>query len=151
MIFYLDSLTESGAKRAGYERPKPASGPSGSDGELPRGCLYDYFLYENAYIPMLGSVDPGYEWAKTDSQTLKLANWPTTVFIQGDEDFDVDADVTVEAARSLGPEKARLIMAKGQPHLFEARCFLEDGGVEMDAIRCAVKELDEAISQVHKR
>ncbi|KAI1123411.1 alpha/beta-hydrolase [Nemania abortiva] len=145
MIFYPGSLTESGAKNAGFKRPKPACSPSGGDGGISRGCLYDYYVYENAFLPMLESVDLGYEWAKYDPQSQKLADWPPTVFIHGNSDPDVDVDVPITAAGCLGSEKAKLIMAEGQEHLFEAACFLEDEGVGMDAVRRAIKELDKAL------
>ncbi|KAJ8125803.1 hypothetical protein O1611_g7834 [Lasiodiplodia mahajangana] len=150
MIFYLDSLTESGIKRAGYERPKPTHRPSDGDGGISRGCLYDYYVYENAFLPMLEPLDKGYEWAQSDPQCQKLAHWPITIFIHGNSDPDVDIDVSIQAARSLGPEKAKIIIAEGQEHLFEAASFLEDEGVGMDAVREAVKELDEALSRVYK-
>lgn len=95
---------------------------------------------------MLDAWDPGYEWAVTDPHGLKLAQWPTTILIQGDSDPDVDMDVTVQTAKNLGPEKAKLFIAEGQSHLFEAASFLEDEGVGMDAVRCAIKELDNALS-----
>ncbi|KAI0474834.1 alpha/beta-hydrolase [Xylaria cf. heliscus] len=145
MVFYPDSLTETGAKKAGYERPNPTPGPSDGNDGLARGCLYDYFVYENAFVPMLDAWDPGYEWAATHPQGTKLAQWPTTILIQGDNDPDVDMDVTVQTAKTLGPEKAKLFIAEGQSHLFEAASFLEDSGLGMDAVRRAIKELDNAL------
>ncbi|KAI0107819.1 alpha/beta-hydrolase [Nemania sp. FL0031] len=150
MVFYLDSLTKSGTKRSGYERPKTTHSPSDSESEVSRGCLYDYYVYENAFLPMLGPLDKGYEWAQSDLNAQKLAHWPPTIFIHGDSDPDVDIDVPIQAARNLGPEKAKFIIAKGQEHLFEAASFLEDEGVGMEAVRHAVKELDKALSEVHK-
>ncbi|GAW11795.1 hypothetical protein ANO14919_011470 [Xylariales sp. No.14919] len=143
MIFSPDSLTKSGGRNTGYQHPKPRPIP-------PSGNLYRYFLSKNAYIPMLGSVDPGFEWAESDSQRLRLANWPITIFIHGNKDVDVGIDVIIEVVRNLGPEKAKLMIAEGQTHLFEATCFLEDKGVAMDTVKCAMKELDEAVSRAQK-
>ncbi|KAI0454928.1 alpha/beta-hydrolase [Xylaria acuta] len=148
-IFYPDSLTETGAKKAGYERPSPTARPSDGNDGLSRGCLYDYFVHENTFVPMLDSYDPGYEWATTHPEGSKFAQWPTTILIQGDSDPDVDADVAIQTAKNLGPKKARLFIAKGQSHLFEAASFLEDKGLGMDAVRLAIKELDNTLSQVY--
>jgi len=154
MIFHPDSLVltaESGGvvakKKPGYLRPQAPSENEevGGGDDVPRGCLYDYFLYENAFPAMLESVDPGFEWA-TDPQSPKLAKWPTTILIHGDADPDVDVDVSVRTARSLGPEKARLFLAEGQPHLFEGAHFLKDEGAAMDVVRSAIRALDEAVA-----
>ncbi|KAJ2970464.1 hypothetical protein NUW58_g9689 [Xylaria curta] len=144
-VFYLESLTKCGAKKANYERPKSVSEPPSAGDGITRGGLYEYFVHENAYPPMLDSLDPGYEWAIADPECTKLADWPTTIFIHGDSDPAVDIDVAIQAATSLGPKKASLFVAKGQAHLFEATCFLEDEGVGMDAVRHAVKALDGAL------
>lgn len=61
-------------------------------------------------------------------------------------DTDVDKDVCLSAANSLG-EKARMFMAKGQPHMFEATCFVEDEAHGMDVVRDAIKELKNIVSQ----
>ncbi|GAW25876.1 putative endomembrane protein 70-like protein [Rosellinia necatrix] len=149
-IFDPASLTESGTKRLTYERPEPAQNILEYDAKNPRKGLYSYLMYKNAFVPLLESIDLGYEWAKTNPQGSKLAQWPATVFIQGDNDHDVNADVTIQVARDLGQGKARLIIAEGQGHLFEATSFLKDTGVGMDAVRRAIKELDEVLSHHHK-
>jgi hypothetical protein len=168
MIFYPDSLSltaaESGSivakKKPGYVRPQAMTAPSENEGDddgVSRDCLYDYFVYENAFPAMLESVDPGFEWARAETEAetdpaqrtanpKKLAKWPATILIQGDLDADVDVDVSAATARNLGPEKARLFLAEGEPHLFEATRFLEDEGAAMDVVRSAVRALDEAVA-----
>ena len=146
MVFSPGMITSTGAKKPDYVRPKPSPEDS-PEGELSRGCLYDYFLYKNEFPSLVGSVDPGFECARQDSDSEKLSTWPKTVFIQGDADTDVDMDVTVHAAECLGSEKAELCIAKGQPHLFEATQFIEDQGDAMDVVRSAVHELDLVVAE----
>lgn len=150
MVFYPDSLTKSGGKKVGYERPKLALSPEDCDDRYSCRGLYNSF-YRNVYGPILEVIDTGYEWAGPDSGATKLAQWPATIFIQGDKDLGLDINVTIDVVSHLGPNKAKLIIAEGQNHLFEAIHFLEDEGVGMDAVRQAVQLLDEAIlSQAHK-
>lgn len=145
--FALEMLLPSGEKNSDYEPPAPAvSSSEDASVKYPRGCLYDYYLYNNGFLEMVGGVDPGFEWAKKESEGERLKNWPTTVFIQGDSDPDVAPGVTTETVGYLGPDKAKLHMAVGEDHLFEQLSFLEDEGPSMDVVRDALKSLDAAVS-----
>ena len=148
-VFYLERLLPSGAKNPDFEEPKQVLGMDPSQ-DPNRGLLYDYFLYLNAYEPLVSSVDPGYEWASNGSQVSRLAEWPVTVLIQGDADDDVKMDVCADTARWLGEEKGRLYVAKGQPHLFEMAKFLEDRTPGMEAVRQALHALDAAVAAARK-
>jgi pimeloyl-ACP methyl ester carboxylesterase len=140
--FNLNQLLPSGSKNPAYaalQRPSDVTPSSKWD----RGALYDYYLYRDAFVDLTGDVDPGFEWVKGNPE--KLASWPPTSFIQGTDDDDVSMDVTRYAAESLGPTKAKLYLAEGQGHLFEATFFLEDDKLGMDAVRQAVACLDQAL------
>jgi hypothetical protein len=142
-VFCVDKLLPDGAKNPNYKTPAAGSGQS--EDELPRGCLYDYYLYKNAYVDLVGDVDPGFDWAKTDSGMNRKAVWPDTVIIQGTGDDDVDLRVSTHMADCLGEEKVKLCLADGQGHLFESRRFLEDSAPGMDAVRAAVDHLERII------
>lgn len=141
-IFYVDMLQPSSSKNPQFQAPpKP---PNTRDPS--RGLLYDYYVYENQYVPLIGSVDPGFDWAEDPAQASRLARWPVTVFIQGDEDDDVNIDVCASVAKRLGDKKAKFCVAKGQGHLFEGTMFIEDDLPGMDAVRQAIDELDKAVA-----
>lgn len=144
-VFELDMLLPSGAKNLHFqESAQPASDVSGQDPN--RGILYDYYLYDNAYVSLVGGVDAGFDWAKDAASSPKLEEWPVTVFIQGDADVDVDKDVCASVAQLLGDKKGRWCIAVGQGHLFEKASFIEDEGPGMDVVRQAVDELDRAVA-----
>ncbi|KAJ5370173.1 Endomembrane protein 70-like protein [Penicillium cataractarum] len=138
-------LRSSAAKNPEYvHAERPAEIPATHKEIEIRDTLYDYFLYQNAIEGIVGDVDPGFDWALEKGQKWKA--WPVTIYIQGDADVDVDKDVCVSAASKLG-EKARFFMADGQPHLFEARSFLEEESPAMDVVRAAIAELKRVVSQ----
>jgi hypothetical protein len=142
-VFHLDMLLPSGAKNPGFEASSQL--PFDRQCQDPnRGLLYDYFLHGNDFLAFVDSVDAGFSWA-TDATNSKLDDWPSTIFIQGDNDEDVDKDVCISVAKSLGP-KAKLIIAQGQGHLFEGRSFIEDKTPGMDAIRLAIRALEDALT-----
>lgn len=138
-------MLPSGSKNPSFARPKEAPAEF-VHGNPNRVVLYDYYLYENMYVPLVGDVDPGFEWAKTEAGRAKLATWPTTILIQGDRDDDVKIDVCSHVAECLG-SKAKFCLSKGQEHLFEAGSFIEDEGPGMDTVRQAVGKLDDAVSK----
>lgn len=141
-VFDLGMLLPSGSENPHFQATaKPASGQDPN-----RGLLYDYFLYDNTFVPLVGSVDPGFDWAQDAAQSSKLAEWPVTVFIQGDDDDDVAMDVCASVAKRLGGKKGRLCIAKGRGHLFEGARFVDDEAPGMDAVRRAVDELDQAVA-----
>ncbi|KAK3323121.1 Alpha/Beta hydrolase protein [Cercophora scortea] len=150
-IFYVDSLLPDGSKNPDFSSAGRQPPPN-NDQDQNRGLLYDYWLYENAFITMVDSVDLGFDWAADEHQKTKLKEWPVTIFIQGSSDLDVSPDVCADVASALGPEKAIYCEAPGQDHLFEAHKFLEDHLIDeagqdcMDAVRKAVAELDKVVA-----
>lgn len=103
-----------------------------------RRQLYELFVHHNEYNKMLGVVDPGFAWTK--SEPSKCSKWPITIIVTGSKDEDVDKDVSISTANQLGG-KALLFIAPDQPHMFEATKFLEDEVAEMNVIREAIKAL----------
>ncbi|KAI0131909.1 Alpha/Beta hydrolase protein [Xylariales sp. AK1849] len=141
-VFALDQILLTGLKNPNYVRPARST-PIVESGVWDRGCMYDYYLYKNAYLGLVGDVDPGFTWAKEDPDSEKIREWPPGIFIQGDNDHDVSMDVITHVVDCLGPKKATLCLAKGEGHLFEATSFLEDDGEAMDTVRQAIAVLDE--------
>ncbi|KAI1848128.1 hypothetical protein JX266_005841 [Neoarthrinium moseri] len=143
-VFFLDRILSSGRQNADFVQPvvKPVIPLPNS--KWYRGCLYDYFLHRNKFLDLVGDVDAGFEWTKSNPD--KLAAWPPTVFIQGDKDYDVSVDVTLYVVNCLGIEKATLWLANNQGHLFEATSFIEDQGQGMDAVQKAIASLDAFLS-----
>jgi hypothetical protein len=147
--FSIEMLLPSSAKNQFYVHAKPPVKKSVAEEDAAqRSELYDYFVYENSYSDMIGEVDPGFEWAQ--SKSVEWASWPKTIFIQGDMDTDVDKDVCVSTANVLG-DKASMFLAKGQPHMFEAACFIEDTVLGMDVVRDAIRELKNAVDEALER
>jgi hypothetical protein len=140
--FYMDSLLASGEKNPDWV--PPLGKPEGFRGDDGRGMLYDYYLYENMFLPLVGEADPGFDWATQESGKEKLAKWPVTVLIQGDADVDVSPDVSASVAKALGP-RAVFCEAKGQEHLFECASWIKDETSGMEAVRRAVKAVDKAV------
>ncbi|KAI0481936.1 Alpha/Beta hydrolase protein [Xylariaceae sp. FL0804] len=144
-VFMVNKLLPSGQRNQDYSgESRPADAAQNPD-LLGREYLYDYFVYHNAYQILVGGVDPGFQWAEDPASKEKLEAWPTTIFIQGDQDPDVPPEIITSAVDSLGPEKAVLFMARGEEHLFEAESYLEDDIEYMTTVRDAVTALDRAI------
>ncbi|KAK3312075.1 Alpha/Beta hydrolase protein [Apodospora peruviana] len=148
-VFDLDRLLPDGTKNPDFDA-KTKINMSDYPQDPNRGILYDYWLYENQFVHLVGDADPGFDWTRDEAEKLKLSEWPITIFIQGDGDEDVREDVCRDVARQLGI-KAIYCQARGQGHLFERTKYLEDvitvdpqGGDAMDAVRKAVAELDNA-------
>jgi hypothetical protein len=144
--FNVDMLLPSSlAKNPDYSHLKlPVKQPAAGEDADQRDGLYYYFVQENVYSDMIGEVDPGFEWA--ESRSARWESWPRTILIQGDMDTDVDKDVCLSTACSLG-DKATMFLAKGQPHLFEATSFIQDVGPQMNVVRDAVRELKAAVDE----
>jgi len=142
-IFSLESLLPSGRKSPTFQRD--TKHPEGFTADPARGMLFDYYLYENLFLDFVGGVDPGFDWASTDK--AKLHKWPTTIFFHGDDDSDVDLNVCTSVVEKLG-SKAQFFLAKGQGHLFEKSCFLEDLGEDRNAALDAVLKAIEALDRV---
>ncbi|KAK3389779.1 Alpha/Beta hydrolase protein [Podospora didyma] len=150
-VFSTEMLLPGGAKNPNFTR-NPISLRKGSDQDLNRGLLYDYYLYENMFPILVGSsVDPGFDWTATDAEKLK--QWPITILIQGDADDAVSPEVCSSVAEKLGTGKAVYCEAKGQDHLFEKTKFLEDalpgapGSKAMTAVLKAINELGNAVTR----
>jgi hypothetical protein len=127
------------------DQPLATAESAASNEEYPRGCLYDYYLYHNKFVDLVGEIDPGYEWVEEQSQNEKRAQWPPTVAIQGDDDDDVSPDVTKYMETSLGNDKVTVCWAKGQGHLFESAKLLDDPTESMNSVRGAVEQLDKIV------
>jgi len=144
--FVLERLTSSGAKNTDYVPPKPEDEDARNGPGYSRGMLYDYYLYHNKFPVLVGSIDPGYGPVFVESgEEKKLApgkeDWPPTVIIHGDDDYDVSMDVSEHMVNALGEERVSLFLAGGQGHLFEREWFLEDEEDAMGAVRDAVERL----------
>ncbi|KAF8155378.1 Alpha/Beta hydrolase protein [Mycena galopus ATCC 62051] len=160
LTFAVGMLDAEGKRNSAFELQdrEPGSVPEEAQGiyrphyqqpqEPNRGLLYDYFVRKNMYPTLVDrAVDPGFEWARDPHYKSQLAAWPVTVFIQGDDDPDVPMRVSKDAADALGPGRGVFCLAQGMNHLYEADKFLEDGGLGMDAVREAVRALDEAVGE----
>ena len=141
-VFHLESILPSGEKNADFSGEVEET-PAASVKSVREG-LYSYYVHHNAFPSIVGDVDKGFEWALDPAERAKVQGWPMTIMIQGDADRHVDMEVSLHVSRCLG-NKARLCMAKDQPHLFEREAFLEDDGHRMNAVRMAVERLDEAV------
>jgi hypothetical protein len=138
----LDKLTSDGAKNPNYSPPEFEP----NDSSIYRGMLYDYFTFNNTYLDLVGSIDPGYQWAKLPDAKDRVAQWPKTVIFHGNNDPDVVLDVSEDMRNCLGEDKVTLIIAEGQPHLYELEKFIEDDAPGMDVVRQAVARLDEIVA-----
>ncbi|KAJ0319258.1 hypothetical protein Brms1b_003955 [Colletotrichum noveboracense] len=147
-VFHLDKLLPDGTKNANFDVTTVPITEDDNTDEFPRGCLYDYYLYRNEFLGLVGDIDPGYEWAKAASAKDKVAAWPLTTIIQGNSDEDVDLAVSTHMVGCLGEDKTKLFLAEGQPHRYEATRFLEDDVDGMDAVRQAVSNLEADVARV---
>lgn len=143
--FVLAKLTPDGAKNPSFT---PPDYPEAASGESYRGMLYDYYTFNNAFLDIVGSVDPGYQWAKLPDAKDRLAQWPKTVIFHGDQDPDVELSVSEDMRDCLGADKVTLIIADGQPHLYELEKFIEDDAPGMDVVKQAVARLDEIVASL---
>ncbi|KJZ68865.1 hypothetical protein HIM_11746 [Hirsutella minnesotensis 3608] len=139
--FSVEKLRPDGSRNPDYSTP-PYDGPSPNHS---RSELYDYYTYKNAWLDMLGEVDPGYAWATEPSPVARerVDRWPPTVILHGDADDDVPLSVSEQMRDCLGRDKVSLFTAHGQPHLFELTSVIDDDVPEMGVVRDAVKRLDE--------
>ncbi|KAI3541573.1 hypothetical protein CSPX01_07381 [Colletotrichum filicis] len=141
-VFHVEKILPDGAKNTAFVLPPLPISDDGNCDEFPRGCLYDYYLYRNEFLNLVGEIDPGYEWAESEMGESRAAAWPPTTIIQGDADEDVDLSVSTHMVHCLGDSKVKLFLAEGQPHLYEATRFIEDDMSGMDAVRQAVSNLE---------
>lgn len=146
-VFHVEKILPDGAKNTAFVLPPLPISDDGNCDEFPRGCLYDYYLYRNEFLNLVGEVDPGYEWAKGEMGKSRAAAWPPTTIIQGDADEDVDLSVSTHMVRCLGESKVKLFLADGQPHLYEATKFIEDDVRGMDAVRHAISNLEADVAR----
>ena len=129
-IFTLDKLSPDGAKNLDYSYPAPGESHSN------RGDLYEYYLHRNEFPALVGAIDSGFD------PKHSAADWPPTVIIHGDSDPAVAFDVSLHMQKSLGEDKVKLFVAKGQAHLFEDANWWEDETEGMGTVRDAVACLD---------
>ncbi|KAL7794401.1 hypothetical protein V8C37DRAFT_376515 [Trichoderma ceciliae] len=141
--FVLEKLTADGAKNPSFTPPSHHEvGPD----EAQRDMLYDHYTFNNAFVDMVGSVDPGYQWAKLPGAEGRLARWPETVVFHGNNDPDVELNVSEDMRDCLGEDKVSLFIADGQPHLYELERFMEDEAPGMDVVKQSVARLDEIVA-----
>ncbi|KAI9172546.1 Lipase 2 [Paramyrothecium foliicola] len=147
-IFDLDKLLPSGGRNSAYQSPPQSA--SLSKGSYRRGDLYDYYIYKNAWLELVGSIDPGYASAKKPSAETApwvSAKWPPTVIFHGDADVDLPVDVSSRMVECLGSDMVQLFVLPGEGHLFEKMKWIEDEGADMDVVRTAVKALDAVVEK----
>ncbi|KAM0430401.1 hypothetical protein ACHAPT_005747 [Fusarium lateritium] len=138
--FEPDKLLADGSKNPNYKAPEI---PTIEDPpKYPRGYLYEYYVHNNAWLNLVGEIDPGYVWAKDPSNAQRVKSWPPTVLIHGDADKHVPLDSAEQMKECLGGNKVKLFVAGGQLHLFETFYFLEDDEPSMSAVRDALTCLD---------
>lgn len=138
--FALDKLLPDGSKNPNYKAPQA---PVIQDPpKHPRGHLYEYYVYKNAWLDLVGDIDAGYTWAKDPSNRRRVENWPPTVLIHGDADLHVPLNSAEQMRECLGDDKVRLFVANGLHHLYETFYFLEDDEPGMSAVRDALECLD---------
>jgi hypothetical protein len=142
-IFHLDKLTAIGSKNVGYVCPPVIEE---STEATQRGVLYEYLIYQNQYLDLVGDLDRGYHWAKELEYNSKVKDWPAIIVIHGDADQGVPLDVSEQMRACLGQDKVFIFVAKGQDHLFELDRFIEDAGPEMDTVRSAVAYLVDIVT-----
>ncbi|KAK7450726.1 hypothetical protein Landi51_05042 [Colletotrichum acutatum] len=148
IVFHIEKILPDGARNTAFVLPPLPISDDGNCDEFPRGCLYDYYLYRNEFLNLVGEVDPGYEWAESERGESRAAAWPPTTVIQGDADEDVDLSVSTHMVHCLGESKVKLFLAEGQSHLYEATRFIEDDVSGMDAVRQAVSNLEADVARV---
>ncbi|KAH6989178.1 Alpha/Beta hydrolase protein [Ilyonectria sp. MPI-CAGE-AT-0026] len=143
--FVLDMLLADASKNPDYKQPaEPVEQPRT---KLYRGNLYEYYIYKNAWLDLVGEVDVGYVWAKDPANKPRVERWPPTVIFHGDVDPDVPLSVSQQMQESLGDEKVKLFVVEGQSHLFELMNFIEDDGPGMSVVRDAMNCLEEIVTQ----
>lgn len=146
--FDVNKLRADGSRNPDYKAP-PRVESDDNDPDNLRGMLYDYYIYRNEWVDLLGDIDPGYAWAKdgTDESKARLDNWPPTVIFHGNADPDVELGVSEEMRDYLGENKVTLLIADGMHHLYELTKFIEEDSPGMDTVREVVKRLDEIVAQ----
>lgn len=145
--FTLDKLLPDGSKKADYEAAPQAPPPVTQDPpKHPRGDLFEYYVYKNAWPGLVGDVDAGYAWAKEPGSGRRVEGWPPTILIHGDADLHVPLECAEQMRECLGGGKVGLFVANGQRHLFERLCFLEDDEPGMSAVRDALKCFDDIVA-----
>ncbi|KAF4957076.1 hypothetical protein FSARC_11407 [Fusarium sarcochroum] len=145
--FTADMLLPSGAKNPDFDPSlQPRLDPSQI--EPHRESLYEYLVLNNLFKSFVENVDEGFNWAKDPVNAEKLAEWPTTIFVQGDADDAVDVDVCRSVADALG-KKAKFFLAKGRVCTTRGRSYYSNrnqapvsaAGNEQRSIK-AVQDLD---------
>ncbi|KAF4459460.1 hypothetical protein FALBO_13787 [Fusarium albosuccineum] len=147
--FELDKLLADGSKNPNYKAPETPVVPNPP--KYTRGALYEYYIYKNAWVDLLGEIDPGYTWAQNPDNGERVKSWPPTVLLHGDADRHVPLDIPQKMQECLGDDKVKLVVAEGQEHLFETFYYLEDDKPGMDQVRMALKCLDDIVSAANSK
>jgi len=128
----MESLNTDLSPNKSYTKPADVEDPE-ADKELPRPDLYDYYVQENLYSEIFNPVEKDVELGP---------NFPKCVLLHGDDDPDVPLSVSEAFVQEVGPENATLVVAPGKAHCFDNGFFIDDEGVEMQAVRKAWELLD---------
>ncbi|KAK5996865.1 hypothetical protein PT974_02210 [Cladobotryum mycophilum] len=147
--FHTDKILPDASKNPHYKPPSPPPTAPQDNSEPNRGMLYDYYTYRNAWLDLVGSIDPGYDWARDSAAKERAEKWPPTVIFHGNQDFDVPVGVSQFMYEKFGPAKVDLFIANDQPHLFELGSFIEDTDSGMVAVRQAVARLDVLVAKAY--
>ncbi|KAH8168629.1 endomembrane protein 70-like protein [Sarocladium implicatum] len=154
-ILDLKTLNSDGSKNNQYVRNSDAS-PHNTNLEerkrtnpalMRRGMLWAYYVYQKLFPSLIGAVDSGFADPAKDNQHHRLA-WPRTIVVHGDADKDFPLEGSMWMKDAIGEDRVQVFVAKGQDHLFELGCFLEDEGEAMDVLRDALRALDRAVAEM---
>lgn len=131
--FDLASLDEELKPNKSYQQP--VDEPEADD-RLPRPDLYDYYVQENLYPEIFKNVEKDVEPGP---------NFPKCVLIHGDDDPDAPLSLSEAFVQEVGQDIASFVVAPGKSHCFDDGFFIDDEGVEMDAVRKAWALLDDVV------
>ncbi|KAI5457018.1 Alpha/Beta hydrolase protein [Mariannaea sp. PMI_226] len=148
--FAVERLLPSGLKNPDFVRPKEEEEqPQGGDlAKRLRGAMYEYYTYNNAWPDLVGEIDQGYDWTKDPANAARVAEWPPTVIIHGDDDHGAPIGISEIMQQALGEDKVKLIVAKGLDHLYEIESFIEESDLPgMGTVRESLEILDGIVAR----
>jgi len=137
--FDLASLNEDLTRNTSFENPKAQEPQEGDN--FPRPDVYDYYVQENKYPQLFNEIEKKIELSP---------KFPKCVLLHGNADPDGPLELSEAFVKEVGEENAKLIVVENVGHCFDNGLYLEDGGVEMKAVKDAWKALDEVIEGTWK-